>query len=36
MASSLKEIVEELEAFAPLEYAEPWDNVGLLIEPKMR
>lgn len=31
--SSLSNIIEELEAFAPIEYAEPWDNVGLLIEP---
>lgn len=29
----LKDVIERLEAIAPLSYAEPWDNVGLLIEP---
>lgn len=29
----LKHIVTQLEVFAPLKYAEKWDNVGLLIEP---
>lgn len=29
----LKEVVKNLETFAPLSYAEKWDNVGLLLEP---
>lgn len=29
----LKNIVTKLEEFAPIKYAETWDNVGLLIEP---
>lgn len=29
----LKYILEQLEAFAPLKYAENWDNVGLLVDP---
>lgn len=29
----LKEVVEVLESVAPLQLAESWDNVGLLIEP---
>lgn len=31
MATQLKHIIEFLEEFAPLELAEEWDNVGLLI-----
>lgn len=31
--ASLKSIIEKLEHYAPLEYAEKWDNVGLLLEP---
>ncbi|KAL5278054.1 NIF3L1 family protein [Megaselia abdita] len=30
---SLKSITKELERFAPLKYAESWDNVGVLLEP---
>lgn len=30
---TLKEMVCELEKFAPLDLAESWDNVGLLAEP---
>lgn len=30
---TINEIVEKLNAFAPEELAEKWDNVGLLIEP---
>lgn len=29
----LTHVVEKLQRFAPEKYAEPWDNVGLLIEP---
>lgn len=29
----LKAIINELEKFAPLKYAESWDNVGILVEP---
>ncbi len=29
----LQEIIAALQEIAPLEYAEPWDNVGLLVEP---
>ncbi|KAG7277580.1 hypothetical protein CRUP_013898, partial [Coryphaenoides rupestris] len=29
----LKEVLEALEQLAPLSLAEPWDNVGLLVEP---
>ena len=29
----LKKVLEVLEQFAPLSLAEPWDNVGLLVEP---
>lgn len=31
--SSLTTIVEKLNNFAPVKFAEKWDNVGLLIEP---
>lgn len=31
--SNLQNIIADLEKFASLKYAEPWDNVGLLIEP---
>lgn len=31
--NSLTEVVQKLNAFAPLTLAESWDNVGLLIEP---
>ncbi|XP_055911595.1 NIF3-like protein 1 [Eupeodes corollae] len=30
---ALKNVLEKLESFAPLKFAEKWDNVGLLIEP---
>lgn len=30
---TLQNVVSELEKFAPLNLAEKWDNVGLLIEP---
>ncbi len=33
MSAKLQTVIEALSAIAPLEYAEPWDNVGLLIEP---
>ncbi len=33
MAISLARAVETLQELAPLEYAESWDNVGLLVEP---
>jgi len=29
----LTEVVQAMERFAPLEYAEKWDNVGLIVEP---
>jgi len=29
----LATVVKELESFAPISWAEKWDNVGLLIEP---
>ncbi|KAM7346411.1 NIF3-like protein 1 [Cochliomyia hominivorax] len=29
----LPQIIKQLETFAPLSYAEKWDNVGLLLEP---
>nr|XP_018907516.1 PREDICTED: NIF3-like protein 1 isoform X1 [Bemisia tabaci]XP_018907517.1 PREDICTED: NIF3-like protein 1 isoform X1 [Bemisia tabaci]XP_018907518.1 PREDICTED: NIF3-like protein 1 isoform X1 [Bemisia tabaci] len=32
-APTLSEVVKQLEEFAPLSLAEPWDNVGLLLEP---
>lgn len=30
---SLKDVINSMEISAPLEYAEQWDNVGLLVEP---
>ncbi len=33
MTLSRKEFVQELEAWAALDLAEPWDNVGLLVDP---
>jgi dinuclear metal center YbgI/SA1388 family protein len=33
MSASVKELVQKLKQWAPLERAESWDNVGLLIEP---
>ena len=33
MALALREVTALLERLAPLEHAEPWDNVGLLLEP---
>jgi dinuclear metal center YbgI/SA1388 family protein len=33
MALSLSSVVRLLEDLAPLRFAEPWDNVGLLLEP---
>lgn len=29
----LEEVLRKFESYAPLSNAEPWDNVGLLIEP---
>lgn len=29
----LHNVIKQLETFAPLSYAEKWDNVGLLLEP---
>lgn len=29
----LQQVVSVLETFAPVEYAELWDNVGLILEP---
>lgn len=34
MSTPLTEIVPVLEALAPLRFAEEWDNVGLLLEPR--
>lgn len=34
MSTPLSQIIPVLEALAPLRYAEEWDNVGLLIEPR--
>jgi dinuclear metal center YbgI/SA1388 family protein len=36
MAASLSEVLSALERLAPLSFAEPWDNVGLLVEPSPR
>ncbi len=33
MTAKLSEVLAALERLAPLRYAEPWDNVGLLLEP---
>lgn len=33
MPVSLPEVLDALERLAPLRFAEPWDNVGLLVEP---
>lgn len=33
MPAPLTKVLASLEAFAPLGFAEPWDNVGLLLEP---
>ncbi|XP_018332519.1 NIF3-like protein 1 isoform X2 [Agrilus planipennis] len=33
MGKSLSDILQRLEDFAPLSYAESWDNVGLLVDP---
>ena len=33
MAVSLPQLLAALELLAPLKFAEPWDNVGLLLEP---
>lgn len=33
MGVPLNEIVKTLQSFAPLLAAEPWDNVGLLVDP---
>lgn len=33
MGMPLVEVVKKLKEYAPLDLAEPWDNVGLLIEP---
>src|SRR5690606_8432881 len=35
MAVALAEVVALLEELAPLRFAEPWDNVGLLIDPPL-
>ncbi len=34
MAVDLRELLTHLQALAPLHHAEPWDNVGLLIDPR--
>lgn len=31
--ATLKDLIEAMEHIAPLAYAEPWDNVGLIVEP---
>lgn len=31
MATRVKDVIEKLEEFAPKEYAEEWDNIGLMI-----
>lgn len=33
MPYELSEIIRVFETYAPIEFAEEWDNVGLLIEP---
>lgn len=33
MPALLSDVLQRLEDFAPLRFAEPWDNVGLLVEP---
>lgn len=33
MTAPLSEVLSALERLAPLSFAEPWDNVGLLVEP---
>lgn len=33
MTAQLSEVLAALERLAPLQFAEPWDNVGLLLEP---
>lgn len=35
MSISLSTLVQALETIAPLELAEPWDNVGLLVDPRL-
>ncbi|MGC4092505.1 MAG: Nif3-like dinuclear metal center hexameric protein [Polyangiaceae bacterium] len=34
MSITLSTLLEQLEALAPLRYAEDWDNVGLLVDPR--
>ena len=34
MSLPLSSVVAALESLAPLSLAEPWDNVGLLIDPR--
>lgn len=34
MGLPLKSVLEKLQGIAPLKLAEPWDNVGLLVEPQ--
>ncbi|HET9931580.1 MAG TPA: Nif3-like dinuclear metal center hexameric protein [Polyangiaceae bacterium] len=36
MSIPLSTLLEKLESLAPLRYAEEWDNVGLLIDPRAR
>ncbi len=36
MSIALSTLLEKLERLAPLHYAEEWDNVGLLIDPRTR
>jgi dinuclear metal center YbgI/SA1388 family protein len=36
MVASLSEVLSVMERLAPLSFAEPWDNVGLLVEPTSR
>ena len=33
VTAQLSEVIAALERLAPLQFAEPWDNVGLLVEP---
>ncbi|MFZ5892117.1 MAG: Nif3-like dinuclear metal center hexameric protein [Myxococcota bacterium] len=36
MSIALSQLLEKLETLAPLRYAEDWDNVGLLVDPRAR
>lgn len=35
-SSRLSEVIKAMESFAPITFAEKWDNVGLLVEPSTR